>query len=517
MLLALLAIAWMIGIVATDVLPLAGEMLVGSALLGVGTAVAGWQTPRLRVVGLCLLAASLGGLRYLGVQPDTTPQSVWLLAGHGTVMVEGHVAQEPRRTETGQQVVLHTVAARRDGQASAVQGRLLVQVPSYPVYHYGQRLLVRGALEQPPTATRPNAFDYRDYLARKQIYALLHEPEIEVLPGNAGNPLLVAVLNVRNACQELVLRALPEPQASVAAGMLLGLKSSIPDDVYETFGQTGLAHLLVVSGWHLSLVAVLLMGVAARLRLGRGGTFWVALAGIWLYALFVGASATVLRAAIMASLLVLASSTRRQAEPWTLLLAACLGLSLWNPHLLWDLGFQLSVLATASLFAFSQPVQHWLERLPLLRWPGAHFITNVLAATLAVQVLILPLILYHFGNLSLVAPLANVVIVPVVPFAMILGAAALAVNLLLAPLAAVPLVGALAWGAWLVAWLPFAYMTEAARLLAALPWAAIRVPAFPLWLLFAYYAVVGGWWWLRQHTPHSTTAGVAHLSPGTHP
>jgi competence protein ComEC len=228
----------------------------------------------------------------------------------------------------------------------------------------------------------------------------------------------------------------------------------------------------------------------------------VALAGIWLYALFVGATPTVLRAAIMASLIVLASSTERQAEPWTLLLAACLGLSLWNPHILWDLGFQLSVLATASLFAFSQPVKRWLEHWPPLRWPEARFITDTLSATLAVQVLVLPLILYHFGNLSLIAPLANVLIVPVVPFAMMLGALALLANLLVAPLAAVPLLANLtswlAYGLWLLAWLPFAAMTEAARLLADLPWAAARLPTFPLWVLLVYYALlVSAWAWHR--------------------
>jgi competence protein ComEC len=510
----------MIGIVATDLLPLTGELLVGVALAGAGAA-AGWRTFALRMVGLCVLVAALGGLRYLSAQVATTPQSVWLLAGEGPVLVQGHVAQEPRLSDTGQQVLLQTEAARLDERSGAVEGLLLVNVPPWPAYHYGQRLIVRGQIEQPPTAERPNAFDYREYLARKGIFALVQEPEVQTLPGNVGNPLLVSLLRFRSYCHALLLRALPEPQAAVAAGMLLGLKASIPDQTYNTFAQTGTVHMLVVSGWHLSLVAALFMGIAAQFRLGRGATFWVALAGIWLYALFVGATPTVLRAAIMASLIVLASSTERQTEPWTLLLAACLGLSLWNPHILWDLGFQLSVLATASLFAFSQPVKSWLEHWPLLRWSEARFITDTLSATLAVQVLVLPLIVYHFGNLSLIAPLANVLIVPMVPFAMMLGALALVVNLLAAVLAAVPLLAPLAdwlaYGLWLLAWLPFAAMTEAARLLSDLPWAAVRLPTFPLWVLLTYYALlVSAWAWRRwaamqdRSTPsHSSTAMAA--------
>jgi competence protein ComEC len=324
----------------------------------------------------------------------------------------------------------------------------------------------------------------------------VQEPEVQVLRGNAGNPLLVALLGFRDTCHARLLRALPEPQASVAAGMLLGLKAAVPDPTYDAFARTGLVHLLVVSGWHLSLVAGLLTGLAAHLRLGRGASFWVALAGIWLYALFVGATPTVLRAALMASLIVLAGSTSRKAEPWTLLLAACLALTLWEPQMLWDVGFQLSALATASLFAFSAPLHRWLEHLPALRWSGARAVTSTLAATLAVQVLVLPLILYHFGNLSLVAPLANVLLVPLVPFAMLLGALALVVSLAVAPLAG---------GLWLVAWLPFAALTGGAAWLAELPGASLRLPAFPLWVLFGYYALVFiGWmgqkWVRRWHT-----------------
>ncbi len=484
----------MIGIVATDMLPITGEMLVGIAFLSIiGTAV-GWHKFTLRVVGLCFLFAALGGLRYLSVQVETTPQSVWLLAEQGIVTVQGQIAEEPRRSDDGQQLIVRGEAARLGEHAGEIEGLLLLNVPPYPAYYYGQRLIFSGKIEQPPAASRPNAFNYRDYLARRQIFALVQEPDIEVLPGNEGTPLLVALRGFRIHCQELLLRAMPEPQASVAAGMLLGLKASIPDETYTAFARTNVVHTLVVSGWHLSLVAALFVGIAGQFRLGRGATFWLALAGIWLYALFVGATATVLRAAIMASLIVLASSTERQAEPWTLLLAACLGLSLWNPQILWDLGFQLSVLATASLFAFSQPVKHWLEYLPPLRWRDTRFVTDTLTATLAVQVLVLPLILYHFGNLSLIAPAANVLIVPVVPLAMILGALALLVNLLAAPLTALAPVGWFIQGVWLVAWLPFAYMTEATRLLAALPWAAVRLPAFPLWVLLGYYALVAGWW-----------------------
>lgn len=499
MLLALLAIAWMIGIAATDTLALPGEVLAGVLLLGLSGAVLGWRIRITRLAGLCLLFAALGGLRYHAVQVETTPRSVWLLAGQNEVLLQGIIAEDPIRSDDGQQVLLSTEAARLGARTDSVEGLVLIALPPWPAYAYGQRLLVQGALDMPPATDRPNAFNYRAYLARKGIFALMQEPQqVQVLPGNAGNPLLSALLGFRSHCYGLILRGMPEPQASVAAGMLLGLKTSIPQQTYAQFSLVGASHLLVISGWQLSLVASLIMGAAARLRLGKRTSFWFSLAAIWIYALFVGASATVLRAAVMASLIVLAATTGRRSEPWTLLLAACLALTLWNPQILWDLGFQLSALATASLFAFSQPARTWLERCPPLRWPATRLLTDALAATLAAQVLILPLLLYHFGNLSLVAPLANVALVPVVPFAMLVGTAALLVNVAAAPLSGLPLAadltGWLSSLLWLVAWLPFAYMTEAARLLSEIPWAAVRLPAFPFWLLPASYAVIAAWW-----------------------
>jgi competence protein ComEC len=506
MLLALLALVWLFALFATDTLHLPVELLGGLALVGAVLAVLGWRGPQqLRLIGLVLLCGALGGLRYQAVQVDPNAQGIWRLAEQEDLIVQGVVSREPRRTDEGQQVILRTEAARLDERAGSIEGLLLVNLPPYPAYHYGQRVLVRGTVEQPRASTRPNAFNYREYLARKRIFALMETPDVLLLPGFHGNPLLGALLDLRNQCHALLLRGLPEPQSSVAAGTLLGLKATIPDEIYDAFGRVGASHLLVISGWHLSLVAALFMGLAGQLRLGRRGAFWFSLGAIWLYAMFVGATPTVLRAASMASLVVLATATERRAEPWTLLLAACWGLTLWDPQLLWDVGFQLSALATASLFAYSQPIKRWLQA----ALPAPGWLLDTLAATFAAQVLVLPLIIYHFGNLSLIAPLANVVLVPVLPFAMLAGALALVVNLLLLPLLLLPgvagLAGGLVQGVWLLAWLPYAYLTEATRIIAALPWAALRLPALPLWALLAYYVLaVGGWLWRRHVLYHAS-------------
>ncbi|GAB4201992.1 MAG: ComEC/Rec2 family competence protein [Roseiflexaceae bacterium] len=489
MLLVWLAVAWMAGLVVADWSGAALWQIQAALAAGAVLAGLGWRWPRVRAAGLIVCCAALAGWRYDLTQRPAAPQDVRLLAGR-EVTLQGEVSADPRRTDEGQQLVLAVEQVRVAGRARPASGLVLVNLTPYPEYRYGQRLQVMGQLREPGTAERPGEFDYRDYLSRKDIFVLMKNPLVRVVPGEGGNPALRALLVFRDHCKAILLRLLPEPQASIAVGILLGLQSSIPDDVYDTFSVTGTSHILVVSGWNFTIVAAMLAALALRVRLGRGTTLALSLLALWAYAFFVGATGTVLRAAVMASLVVLARSAERETDPWRLLALACWGLTLHNPQTLWDLGFQLSALATASLFAFGKPVERWLERIPPLRWPALGWMKEALTATFAAQILALPIILYHFGNLSVIAPLANVLLVPVVPYAMLLGAVALVGGLVWLPL-----------GQWLAlaAWLPLAWMTEGARLLAQVPGAAVQLPAFPLWQLLAYYAAAVAWaFWLNR-------------------
>ncbi|NCC37323.1 MAG: ComEC/Rec2 family competence protein, partial [Chloroflexia bacterium] len=285
----------------------------------------------------------------------------------------------------------------------------------------------------------------------------------------------------------------PEPQAAIGVGILLGIQSSIPDETYTTFSVTGTSHILVVSGWNFTIVATLLAGVATRLRLGRGSALGLALSVMWIYAFFTGASAAVLRAAVMASLAAIGRAADREREPWHLLAGGCGLLTIADPHALWDVGFQLSALATASLFAFARPIEQRLARHRPFTWTVFAPLSEAFTATMAAQVLTLPLILYQFGNLSLVAPLANILLVPIVPYAMAACTLALLAGLIWLPLG--QLLGP-------IAWLPVAWLTEGARVLAMPAWAATQIPPFPLWIVLGSYGIIlVGWMRRRSRVP----------------
>lgn len=474
-----LAIVYLCGTVAADLIAPPAAWLWAAVGTGVLLAVVTRGSASLRTAALCLICIAGAGLRYHAAAIPAEQRTVQQLVGYPEVQVLGEVAREPRRTEEGQQIVLQTKAAQLGDERRSVTGLLLLQLPPYPTYRYGERLLVIGSLQEPRASSRPGEFNYRAYLSRKGIFALMREPAVRSLAGSGGNPALATIYQAREHCRHILLRLLPEPQASLAVGILLGLQSSIPEEVYAAFSATGTSHILVVSGWNFTIVAAVLAGLATRLKLGKGTAFWGSLAVMWLYAFFVGASGAVLRAAFMASLMVLARTSERRSEPWTLLAAACWVMCLIDPNTLWDLGFQLSALATASLFAFAQPIERIVARILPAHWPLMGSISEALTATLAAQILALPIILYQFGNLSIIAPLANVVLVPVVPYAMLTGTITLVLGLIWPPAAEI---------AALTAWLPLNWLAEGALVLARAPYAAVQIPPFPLWMLLAYYA-----------------------------
>lgn len=480
-----LVLAWMFGLVIADMYSLPFGAL---AALGLGSGLlaglAG-RAPRLRLVALGLCCMALAGIRLAWAEVAVTPQSVWLLNERGDIVVEGVVIDDPRRTTDGQRMTLQAARAQVQGRWQDAEGLVLATLPPYPEWHYGDRLRLHGMLSTPREAERAGQFDYRQYLARKHIFSIMKPQSVQGVAGSALAPWRF-LLDLRDRARRVILRELPEPQASLAVGILLGLQSTIPDTVSADFSATGTSHILVISGWNISIIAAALYNLAAALKFSKRRAFWPILVTIWLYTLFVGATPTVIRAAVMGTIVVVGQRLERPAHAWTTLFAACWAMTLWDPQTLWDLGFQLSALATASLFAFGKGTEALLMRTPLrVGWLG--WAREALTATLAAQVLALPLILYQFGNLSVIAPLANVVLLPVVPYAMLFGAVAMVAGMIYLPLGQ-----ALA----LLAYLFLAWLTEGAHWFARVPGAAVQLPSFPLWLLLAYYAIViGGWLW----------------------
>ena len=272
---------------------------------------------------------------------------------------------------------------------------------------------------------------------------------------------------------------MPEPEAALAAGILLGVRSSIDPAINDAFARAGLTHVVAISGWNIAIVAAIAAAASrplTRLPSGRWLAAIAAMSAVAAYVLLTGASPSVVRAALMAGALLLArlGGTRSHAMS-ALMLAALLMLAV-SPAIAWDVGFQLSALATAGLIWFGAAFAARLNR-----WPA--LVREPVALTLAAQVTTLPVILLNFERLSLIAPAANVLVVPLVPLVMLgsaLAAGAGAVG------DALPLAGAVEWLTGGIAFCLLRAMVVVGQAAASVPLASVEA-AGPPWLAVAWY------------------------------
>lgn len=494
-----LALPVSLGGLATGILLADAGLLAPSqlpAVLGIG------------VAGL-LLAAALRGVggpaALLAVMALSLALGAWrgesgrLPVGAGTVsalvgtewQVAGTLIDEPRPRAERLQLVIDQIAAERDGRASRVRGRILVWLPRTTDLGVGDRIRFTASLEEPRDF---DGFAYREYLARQGIGAIARPFDAEVA-GNEIGPVAAAAAGVRGWLLHGLNALVPEPEAALGAGILLGVRSGIAPEIGDAFATAGLTHVVAISGWNIAILAALVAGLTAPLTSRRGGRWMtpaVLVGSIGFYVVITGASPSVVRAALMAAAMLVARLGGSRAHAASALMLAALVMLAVAPSVLWDVGFQLSLLATAGLIWFGAAVEARLAA-----WPG--IIREPVALTLAAQITTLPIILLNFERLSLVAPLANVLVVPLVPLSMATSAIAALTGALDAAFH-VPIVGDLAaWFSGGSAWLTLRAMILTGSTAAALPFAAVDL-AMPVWLALGWYPALAAAWLARRPT-----------------
>ncbi len=452
--------------------------ITGLALAGVGLLA---RRRTLVAAGALLLSSQLGGWRMAATALPIGDGSVSSLVDGDEHDLRGTVAEDPRAKGERQQLVLTALAVVGDGEELVVRGRLLLWIPRGVRVEAGDQLAFRGTLREPRDF---DGFAYREYLARQGIGATSSAYRVAVEPGTRG-PLVDALAATRRRLLQGLLSLVPEPEGALGAGILLGVRAGIDPAVSDAFSTAGLTHVVAISGWNIAIVAALVSAASRPLLRVPGGRLLavaVAAAAVASYVLLTGASPSVVRAALMAAALVMARLGGSPAHAISALMAAALAMLIAAPQVLWDVGFQLSALATAGLIWFASPMEARLARLPtLLREP--------MALTLAAQLTTLPVILLNFERLSLISPLANVVVVPLVPVVMGCAALASVVGALDAAIH-LPLLGdLLPWAAGGTAWLYLRLMILAGQAAAAVPFASLALSA-PAWLAAGWYPLL---------------------------
>jgi len=292
------------------------------------------------------------------------------------------------------------------------KGKILIIARRYPEFEYGEEVKISGVLKEPEAK---NSFNWKNYLLKDGILAEMDFPEIEKTGKNFGNSMKKFSIFLRKKIEETVKENLPYLDSALLKSLLFGEEEEIPFEWKEKLNQTGVRHIAAVSGMNITIISNLILSFLLFLGLWRHHAFYLSVFLILFYVLMIGAPSSAIRAAIMGILYLTAQYFGRLSSGERPVVFAATLMLFFNPLLLrYDIGFQLSFLAILGIVYFYQFFFEKLKKFPKTVREG-------LSSTFSAQIFTFPILIYNFGQISLISPLSNVLILPILPAITILG------------------------------------------------------------------------------------------------
>ena len=490
--LVLVAGAWITGIFLDSLVPLPALAL----LLGAGASLLFlfplWHNPQSRLVMLLIACLFFGAYRYTLSSPMTDTKAITVFIGD-KVSIRGTVSDEPKVQGRSRTLVVAVTQILPTGGSTwhDADGQLAVQTLGTLIEdpygaNYGDVVEIQGKLQTPQPPSSPS------------IFASMAFPRISISQ-NEGNPIIAFFYHLRVTLATIIEQALPQPEAALLIAILLSLRTPALKPIIPAFNATGCAHLIAPSGFKVTIMAGLVISSVKRLYENqediqkllpaqRRGDWRQLLAtvlvllSILMYTLLSGVGPAAIRAGIMGSLLVVAPRIGRIYNIYTALAFSALVMSILDPFILWDVGFLLSFIGTLGIVLLTPFFQHRLRFLELL--PLGSQLAEIFAVTLAAQTATLPLFAINFHEVSFIAPITNILTVPLLGVLLTLGAFIGLAGLLFLPLAI--LLGYVAW--------PFlVYMHSIVTWCFNIPFSYISIGAFDNslgWIYYVFLALV---------------------------
>ena len=365
------------------------------------------------------------------------------------VSFEGTILDEPDIREGNIKYTLSRIILLESKQKFS--GKVLVTSRLYPRYDFLDRLRARCKLEKPKPF---NGFAYDAYLAKEGIYGLCYYPSlVEVTRAGAEHfwpdKVKKYIFLTKNNFIVHISEILPSPHAGLLAGLLVGETGAIPLYLKQAFIDTGTIHIVAISGFNIMIIVSLFLNIAPYFYIPRKIAWIIIIPALFAFVIMTGGGASVARAAIMALVVAISTEGGRLSDMRRVLLVTAFVMLMLNPYLLrFDVGFQLSFLATIGLVyiapllnkGLEKVVQTLLVRVNSLRVlsKGGHFLKALGGAattTVGANIAVAPLLLWNFGRISLISPLINVLILWVVPATMAIGFFAVIVSYVFLPAA----------------------------------------------------------------------------------
>ncbi|MEK7558356.1 MAG: ComEC/Rec2 family competence protein [Patescibacteria group bacterium] len=376
-----------------------------------------YRTRTVLFVSLFIFGAMLGIFRFDVSLSNRNDPALESQIGK-TVVVEGIISSEPdERDDT----VILVVKGEKiyDGKADKkIDSKIRFTIGRYPSYQYGDKIIIEGKIVHPKAfedEKTKKIFDYPGYLAAQDIYYEIKYPKVSLISGGGGNIILSSLFEFKKMFLAHTARIIPEPEESLLGGLLVGAKQSLGKELLDDFRKVGIIHIVVLSGYNITIIADSIVRIFSFLPRLYASAF--AGGSIILFAALVGGGATVLRATIMALLVILARYIGRVYDVTTALYLAGFLMLIHNPKILvFDPSFQLSFLATIGLIYFAPVVEKYISFIP----KNLGF-RDIALSTIATQIFVTPLLLYMMGMFSLVALPVNLLVLFFIPITMLFG------------------------------------------------------------------------------------------------
>ena len=358
------------------------------------------------------------------------------------------------------------------------QGKILVNAPKFPIFAYGDILQIYGIIQEAP---EDENFSYKNYLSRYEIYGIMNFAQIKKIGHAPNSKLFKYIFAYKKKFLDKLNRIYHEPYASFLAGLLIGARKGLPEEVQNDFMISGLSHIVAVSGSNITMIMAIVMTIL--MFLPRMISFLVAIIFVVGFTIFVGMSAAVVRAAIMGIIGLIAVQIGRPKATLISLLTTIAIMGFYQPKMLiWDIGFQLSVAAVIGVIWLVPLLPNFFQKLP-----EQFAIKEAIALTIAAQITTLPISVMNFHAFSLVAPLANLFVVPAIPFAMLFG---------FFSMLPIPIIATLCG---FIAYLLLKISLFFAHFFATIPYAQITDLWVPNWIWVIYCGILIGIFWKKSH------------------
>jgi len=441
---------------------------------------------KILLIAIFTLSFAVGVIRY--EIKDLQPLDINLENNIGNkVMISGVISDEPTRKDKQAILVVDFKSISLGTSSIAVSGkpacagRGIVSTDLYPEFKYGDLINISGKLEKPENFVNTNgtsttsSFDYVSYLGKDDIFYKVDFAKTQLISSGHGNVIKSFLFDFKNSFISNLNKTISEPESSLLSGILIGAKSSMGKDTTEIFRKAGLSHIVALSGYNITVVANAITKTLSFLPNTVG--FFGGIIGIILFVIMSGASSTAVRAGLMALIIVLADITHRNYQVGRALIVAGLLMVIINPKILvFDISFQLSFLATIAIIYVSPVLKNKFSFIT-----EKYNLRDTVSSTISAQILVLPLILYKMGMLSLVALPANILVVGFIPATMLFGFVTGMFGYIWFPLS-LPF-------AW-ISWLLLAYMINISKFFADLPFSTVNVSFFSFVIMIVYYILI---------------------------